>query len=166
LGNGLSATNACTPIPLSHHKRGIYTLACGNYHTLGLTRSGDVCMYCFFTNFKVFAWGAVYNQNMGHLPSCTEPTLLLHGLGVTKIFADSQHAFSCALTANRDVWVWGRESCWYHSADPRVILNANVSFMNVNTFCGITEAVFVIESTKELIINRDSFTDLIILTSI
>ncbi len=46
LGNN-GSEHAFTPIPLEHDKLGIYKLACGGWHTLGWTRTGNVCnFYC------------------------------------------------------------------------------------------------------------------------
>jgi alpha-tubulin suppressor-like RCC1 family protein len=90
------------PVLLEHHKLGMIDIVACSWHSVGLTRRG-----------QVYTWGLDQSKTLG-IPNIkethvNEPTLVLDA-GIERIFG-GHYAMGCyAVSRDGTVYVWGRDN--------------------------------------------------------
>jgi alpha-tubulin suppressor-like RCC1 family protein len=135
--------HAYRPILLDHHKLGIYTLACGGWHTLGLT-----------TNGNVYVWGANTDNNLGveGVVKITTPYLLLEGKNIINMFTGRSYS-NYVQSKDGTMYVWGKNSNFqFFGNEHAEIITTPMIYEELrdlpirNVFVGIEASIFTLET--------------------
>jgi hypothetical protein len=79
---------------LDHHKLGIYKLACGGWHTVGLTRSGEV-----------YYWGSRYDNK--HDSMWNTPVKLAMSESIARVFTSTYASLNIFQAIDGSIFVFG-----------------------------------------------------------
>ena len=89
-----------TPVKLDHHKLGIEKIIGAAWHTIGLTRSGDV-----------YVWGINVDGNLGPAAKSsdyTTPRLIFSGKNIIRAITGSYSSNTLVVTNTGTVYAWGK----------------------------------------------------------